>query len=81
MLPTLWLKAGAHGACPSVRESDDPDMLILPENRMAVLVDESSFPKFEGEVVKHPEIQTVYIVTDSEAGFCEMIKGFEGKNL
>ena len=80
MLPTLWLKAGAHGVCPSIRETDDPDMLILPENRMAILVDESSFPKFEAVVLKHSEIQTVYIVTDSEAGYREMIKGFQGKD-
>lgn len=80
MLPSLWLKAGAHGACPSISESDDPDMLILSENLMAILIDESFFSRFEAEVLKHPEIRTVYIVTDSEAGYREMIKGFEGKD-
>lgn len=78
MLPTLWLKAGAHGPCPMIGENDDPDMLILPDNKMAILAEECSFPKFEAEVLKHPEIKTVFIVTDSESGYREMIKGFEG---
>lgn len=78
MLPTLWMKAGAHGPCPEIGENDDPDMLILPDNKMAVLIEECSFPKFEAEVLKHPEIKTVFIVTDSESGYREMIKGFDG---
>ena len=78
MLPTLWMKAGAHGPCPVIGENDDPDMLLLPDNKMAILAEECSFPKFEAEVLKHPEIKTVFIVTDSESGYREMIKGFEG---
>lgn len=78
MLPTLWMKAGAHGPCPEIGENDDPDMLILPDNKMAILAEECSFPKFEAEVLKHPEIKTVFIVTDSESGYREMIKGFDG---
>lgn len=78
MLPTLWLKAGAHGPCPEIGENDDPDMLILPDNKMAILAEECSFPKFEAEVLKLSEIKTVFIVTDSESGYREMIKGFDG---
>ena len=78
MLPTLWLKAGAHGPCPVIGENDDPDMLILPDNKMAILAEECSFPKFEAEVLKLSEIKTVFIVTDSESGYREMIKGFDG---
>ncbi len=78
MLPTLWMKAGAHGPCPEIGENDDPDMLILPDNKMAILAEECSFPKFEAEVLKHPEIKTIFIVTDSESGYREMIKGFDG---
>lgn len=77
MLPTLWMKAGAYGPCPAIGENDDPDMLILPDNKMAILVEECSFPKFEAEVLKYPEIKTVFIVTDSESGYREMIKGFD----
>lgn len=80
MMPTLWLKAGAHGVCPKLGNGDDPDMMILPENRMAILIEESCFPKFEAEILKHPQIQTVFIVTDSESGYREMITGFGGKD-
>lgn len=78
MLPTLWMKAGAHGPCPEIGENDDSDMLILPDNKMAILAEECSFPKFEAEVLKLSEIKTVFIVTDSESGYREMIKGFDG---
>lgn len=78
MLPTLWMKAGAYGPCPAIGENDDPDMLILPDNKMAILAEECSFPKFEAEVLKLSEIKTVFIVTDSESGYREMIKGFDG---
>ena len=78
MLPTLWMKAGAYGPCPAIGENDDPDMLILPDNKMAILAEECSFPKFEAEVLKYPEIKTLFIVTDSESGYREMIKGFDG---
>ena len=79
MLPTLWMKAGAIGKCPTISE-DIPDMLILPENKFAVLIDEMSYMTFEKRIVEHPEIETIYIVTDSELGYREMIAAFEGKN-
>lgn len=79
MLPTLWMKAGAIGRCPTVSE-DIPDMLILPENEFAVLIDEMSYMTFEKQIAEHPEIKTIYIVTDSEPGYREMIAAFEGKN-
>ena len=79
MLPTLWMKAGAIGKCPTVND-DIPDMLILPENKFAVLVDEMSYMAFEKQIAEHPEIETVYIVTDSEPGYREMIAAFGGKN-
>ena len=79
MLPTLWMKAGAIGRCPTFSE-DIPDMLILPENKFAVLIDEMSYMTFEKQLIDHPEIKTIYIVTDSEPGYREMIAAFEGKN-
>ena len=79
MIPTLWMKAGAIGTCPTVSE-DIPDMLILPENKFAVLINEMSYMTFEKHVAEHPEIETIYIVTDSEPGYREMITAFEGKN-
>ena len=79
MLPTLWMKAGAIGKCPTISE-DIPDMLILPENKFAVLIDETSYMTFEKQISEHTEIETIYIVTDSEPGYREMIAAFEGKN-
>lgn len=78
MLPILWMKAGAIGVCPTVSE-DIPDMLILSENKFAVLIDEMSYMTFEKQIEEHPEIETIYIVTDSEPGYHEMIAAFEGK--
>ena len=78
MLPTLWMKAGAIGRCPELT-GDIPDMLILPENKFAVLIDEMAFIEFEEQIKAHPEIETVYIVTDSEPGYREMIAAFDDK--
>lgn len=78
MLPTLWMKAGAHGPCPSISE-DTPDMLILPENRFAVLVDEKQYMEFAEKLDNHPEIETVFLVTDSDSGYRDMISGLDVK--
>lgn len=78
MLPTLWMKAGAHGACPALGETV-PEMLILPENRMAVLVDERAYMAFVEKLDEHPEIETVFLVTDSDGGYRDMISGLDVK--
>lgn len=78
MLPTLWMKAGAHGACPDIGETV-PEMLILPENRMAVLVDERAYMAFAEKLDAHPEIETVFLVTDSDSGYRDMISGLDVK--
>ena len=78
MLPTLWMKAGAHGACPDIGETV-PEMLILPENRMAVLVDERAYIAFSEKLDEHPEIETVFLVTDSDSGYRDMISGLDVK--
>lgn len=78
MLPTLWMKAGAHGACPTIGE-EQVDMLILPENKFAVLVDEKEYMTFTEKLDEHPEIETVFIVTDSESGYRDMIAGLDVK--
>ena len=79
MLPTLWMKAGAHGLCPAISE-DTPDMLILPENRFAVLLDERHYMEFAEALAQHPEIETVFIITDSESGYRDMIAGLDVKD-
>lgn len=78
MLPTLWMKAGAHGPCPTIK-ADVPDMLILPENKFAVLVDEKQYMEFAEKLDEHPEIETVFIITDSESGYRDMIAGLNIK--
>lgn len=73
MLPLLWMKAGAKGKCPVI-DGDVPDMLILPENKFAVLINENAFARFEEALQEHPEIQTVFIVTDYEVNYRAMTK-------
>lgn len=73
ILPLLWLKAGAVGKRPEINGSDVPNILILPQNKMAVLANECNFMEFEKELDEHPEIDIVFIVTDSERAYCEMI--------
>lgn len=79
LFPVLWLKAGAHGVCPEL-EDDKAYMQVLPENEFAILIDEKHYQEFNEEVNRHPEIQTIYIVTDSEAGYREMIARYGDKD-
>ncbi len=74
MLSLLWMKAGAHGVCPEIEGNGVPDMLVYPENRFAVLNSESAFGTFASEVNSHPEIDTAFIITDSENAYKDMIR-------
>ena len=78
LLSTLWMKAGAIGECPTI-DTNIPDILILPKNKMAILNNENVFAEFKNQLDKHPEIEVVYLVTDYEAGFVSMTKALEGK--
>lgn len=80
MLPTLWMKAGTNGPCPMVDGEETPDMLILPENKFAVLTNEASFEAFADKVNGIPQIETVYIVTDYEIGYRSMIRNINAPN-
>ena len=80
LLPVLWMKAGAVNKCPELNANAIPEMIVLPENKFAVLVDERYYMEFIEALDKHPEIKTVYIVTDSEAGYRDMITGLEDKD-
>lgn len=82
LLPVLWLKAGAHGPCPSLEEAAEvPAMLVLPENHFAVLTDESQYEAFVAQVNGEDSITTVYIVTDSEPGYREMVSGLHAEDI
>ena len=78
ILPLLWLKAGAIGKRPEIDE-DEPDMLILPENGFAVLVDETCFARFLRELKKTNGIKHVFLVTDSDDAFREMSTEIPGR--
>ena len=78
MLPTLWMKAGAHGPCPKA-SCVVGDMLILPENGFAVLLEESAFRAFQKELAQVDGIETVYIVTDYGQSYKSMASVLKGK--
>ena len=79
ILPLLWMKAGAYGRCPTVNSDTEPSMLILPENRLAILVDDTRFAEFETAVRNETEIDTFFFVTDFEGAYKEMAAAFPGK--
>lgn len=80
LLPVLWMKGGAIGKCPVLDEEDLPTMLVMPENKMAILIDEIYYLEFDAEIEKYPEIKTVFIVTDSEGAYREMTRTYDGKD-
>jgi len=80
LFPVLWMKGGAIGRCPVLKSDELPNMLILPKNKMAVLIDEIYYSEFDSEIQKHPEIRTVFIITDSEAAYRTMIRTYDGKD-
>jgi adenine-specific DNA-methyltransferase len=55
-------------------------MLILPENKFAVLINENAFSAFEEELAKYPEIQTVFLATDYDINYRSMVKNLSVKN-
>lgn len=77
LLPVLWMKAGAIGECPSIK-GEIPDYLICKNNKMAVLINENAYIEFVENIDE--SIDTVFIVTDSEAGYRDMIKDLDVKN-
>ena len=73
MLPLLWMKAGAKGQCPKMDADGVPTMLVLPENKFAILTDETAFADFAKQVNAEKNIETIFIVTDSETSYHDMI--------
>ena len=72
LLPVLWMKAGCVGPCPELKSENLPDWLILPENKMAVLIDDNQYLAFKEEMGKNPGIETLYIITDFEREYAIM---------
>lgn len=79
LLSVLWMKSGCIGKCPVLNTEELPDMVVYPDNKFAVLINEMSYASFEEEIVKYPQIQTIFIVTDSVGAYREMIKGMADK--
>lgn len=66
LLPILWMKAGAHGVCPT---HVDGEFMVFSENKMAVLNDEFAIDKLKEALRDKPEVETVYIIEDSEENY------------
>ena len=80
ILPVIWLKAGSYGTYPNLTDEERlPPMLVLPENKFAVLLEEAFFMKFEEKVLQLPEIETVFIVTDSLDAYRQMIQNLRDR--
>lgn len=79
LLPVLWMKAGAIGPCPNLEYDELPQMLVLDNNRFAVLLDETAFTTFAEELKQHPQVQMVYIITDYEAGYRSMAEALHDR--
>ena len=79
LLTTLWMKAGAVGECPVIESNEIDDFYIFHENKMAILKEEDAYMQFKEAMKGHDEIQTLFIITDSDSDFREMSADFEGK--
>jgi adenine-specific DNA-methyltransferase len=80
LLPVLWMKANCIGPCPKLDTDSLPTMLVLPKNKFAVLIDETYYSEFNEQLMVHPEIKTVFIITNSESAYREMIWSYDGKD-
>ena len=79
MLPTLWMKAGANGRCPKLHNGEIQNVMLYPENKFAVLTEETAFSELLSALSKYSEIETVYIITDYEPGYRSMAKNLNVK--
>ena len=77
LLPLLWMKAGAIGECPSLEGKGIPSFMILDENKMAIMTEESNYAVFLDQMKDRTDIKTVFLVVDSEIGFREMAAPFK----
>ena len=81
ILPMLWLKAGAVGKRPVLVDGELPDMLIPESSNFAVLIDERYFGAFLAEIEARPDIEYVYLVTNSEDAYREMGARIRTRNV
>ena len=81
ILPMLWLKAGAVGKRPVLADGELPDMLVPESSNFAVLIDERYFGAFLAEIEARPDIEYVYLVTNSEDAYREMGSRIRTRNV
>lgn len=81
ILPMLWLKSGAVGTRPILANGDLPDMLIPENSNFAVLIDERYFGTFLSEIEARPNIEYVYLVTNSDDAYREMGARIRSRNV
>ncbi len=75
LLPVLWMKAGAIGKCPVLESDELPEMLILPENHFAVLLEETAYTEFEEKLREEKGIDVAFLVTDYDMSYRTMCSG------
>ncbi len=76
ILPILWLMAGAQGERETARGYGK---WFLPKHSpYAVLIDEDHFDDFKRELKKRPDITHVFLVTDSDESYREMVAELPG---
>ena len=80
LIPVLWMKAGAIGPCPTLESDDLPDWLILPENKMAILIDDNKYRHFKEQMAQVDGIETLFIITDFEREYVIMAEELGIKN-
>lgn len=78
LISILWMKAGSKGKCPKVEISKSTNYLIFPQNGMGILVNKAYYKDFKEKLLENSDIETIYIVSNSEIGYQEMVKDLEG---
>lgn len=74
VLPILWLKAGAVGPRPELSGgAAEPSFFDPSGTNFAVLLDEGAFRKFVKTIGKRTDLSVVYIVTDADEAFKDMV--------
>jgi adenine-specific DNA-methyltransferase len=68
--PLLWLKAGGCGA---ILETVVEPWALTPDARYAVLFDTDQWREFVDEVSKRNDLTHIFVVTDSEAAFQQVV--------
>jgi adenine-specific DNA-methyltransferase len=77
ILPILWLMSGAQGEIETARGFGK--YFIPKQSPYAVLIKEDAFASFKRELAKRPDITHVFLITDSEEAYREMLADLPGK--